>query len=92
MPRRLDKFDIIQHANDAVEEVRRAEFFRKGRKMRDVIKKTESPKKPLTAKSGCESPLNSPTTTANGRSPTGMSFRKKATCPSKGWHPRNKAK
>jgi len=33
-----DKFHIIQHANDAVEEVRRAEFFRKGRKMRDVIK------------------------------------------------------
>jgi transposase len=33
-----DKFHIIQHANDAVEEVRRAEFFRKGRKMREVIK------------------------------------------------------
>lgn len=33
-----DKFHIVQHANDAVEEVRRAEFFRKGRKMRDVIK------------------------------------------------------
>lgn len=33
-----DKFHIIQHANDAVEEVRREEFFRKGRKMRDVIK------------------------------------------------------
>jgi transposase len=32
-----DKFHIIQHANDTVEEVRRAEFFRKGRKMRDVI-------------------------------------------------------
>jgi transposase len=26
------KFHIIQHANDAVDEVRRAEFFRKGRK------------------------------------------------------------
>jgi len=25
-----DKFHIIQHANDAVDEVRRAEFFRKG--------------------------------------------------------------
>jgi transposase len=40
-PRRrivYDKFHIIQHANDAVDEVRRAEFFRKGRKMRDVIK------------------------------------------------------
>src|SRR3982750_1217613 len=35
---KYDKFHIIQHANDAVEEVRRAEFFRKGRKMRDVIK------------------------------------------------------
>jgi transposase len=33
-----DKFHIIQHANDAVDEVRRAEFFRKGRKMREVIK------------------------------------------------------
>ena len=33
-----DKFHIIQHANDAVDEVRRAEFFRKGRKMRDIIK------------------------------------------------------
>jgi transposase len=33
-----DKFHIMQHANDAVDEVRRAEFFRKGRKMRDVIK------------------------------------------------------
>lgn len=33
-----DKFHIIQHANDAVEEVRRSEFFRKGRKTRDVIK------------------------------------------------------
>jgi transposase len=33
-----DKFHIIQHANDAVDEVRRAEFFRKGQKMRDVVK------------------------------------------------------
>jgi transposase len=33
-----DKFHIIQHANDAVDEVRRAEFFRKGWKMRDVVK------------------------------------------------------
>jgi transposase len=33
-----DKFHIIQHANDAVDEVRRAEFFRKGKKMRDVIR------------------------------------------------------
>jgi transposase len=33
-----DKFHILQHANDAVDEVRRAEFFRKGQKMRDVIK------------------------------------------------------
>jgi len=33
-----DKFHIIQHANDAVDEVRRAEFFCKGRRMRDVIK------------------------------------------------------
>jgi transposase len=33
-----DKFHIIQHVNDAVDEVRRAEFFRKGPKMRDLIK------------------------------------------------------
>ncbi len=33
-----DKFHIIQHANDAVDEVRRAEFFRKGPTMRDLIK------------------------------------------------------
>jgi transposase len=33
-----DKFHILQHANDAVDEVRKAEFFRKGQKMRDVIK------------------------------------------------------
>ena len=33
-----DKFHILQHANEAVDEVRRAEFFRKGPKMRDLIK------------------------------------------------------
>ena len=33
-----DKFHILQHANDAVEEVRRAEFFRKGPQMRGLIK------------------------------------------------------
>jgi len=33
-----DKFHILQHANDAVDEVRKAEFYRKGRKMRDLIK------------------------------------------------------
>ena len=32
-----DKFHILPHANAAVDEVRRAEFFRKGRKMRDLI-------------------------------------------------------
>ena len=32
-----DKFHIVQHANQAVEEVRRAEFFRKGARMRDVV-------------------------------------------------------
>lgn len=34
----FDKFHVMQHANDAVDEVRRAEFFRKGRKARGVIK------------------------------------------------------
>jgi transposase len=33
-----DKFHILQHAKDAVEEVRRAEFFRQGLKMRGLIK------------------------------------------------------
>lgn len=33
-----DKFHIMQHANDAVDEVRRAEFFRKGQQMRGLIK------------------------------------------------------
>jgi hypothetical protein len=33
-----DKFHVMQHANAAVDEVRRAEFFRKGGKMRDVVK------------------------------------------------------
>lgn len=33
-----DKFHIMQHANHAVDEVRRAEFFRKGARMRGVVK------------------------------------------------------
>jgi transposase len=33
-----DKFHIMQHANQAVDEVRRAEFFRKGGRMRDLVK------------------------------------------------------
>jgi transposase len=33
-----DKFHIMQHANEAVHEVRRAEFFRKGKKSREVVK------------------------------------------------------
>jgi transposase len=33
-----DKFHIIQHANEAVDEVRRAEFFRQGKKMREIVK------------------------------------------------------
>ena len=33
-----DKFHIMQHANAAVDEVRRAEFFRKGGSMRGVVK------------------------------------------------------
>jgi transposase len=33
-----DKFHIMQHANDAVDEVRRAEFFRKGKPGRELIK------------------------------------------------------
>jgi transposase len=33
-----DKFHILQHANDAVDEVRKAEFFRQGPEMRGLIK------------------------------------------------------
>jgi transposase len=33
-----DKFHIMQHANAAVDEVRRAEFFRKGGRMRGVVR------------------------------------------------------
>ena len=33
-----DKFHVMQHANQAVDEVRRAEFFRKGGKLRGLIK------------------------------------------------------
>ena len=33
-----DKFHIMQHANRAVDEVRRAEFFRKGGSMRGLVK------------------------------------------------------
>lgn len=33
-----DKFHIIQHAGDAIDEVRRAEFFRQGKQMRALIK------------------------------------------------------
>ncbi len=33
-----DKFHVRQHANNAVDEVRRAEFFRKGGRMRDLVK------------------------------------------------------
>jgi transposase len=33
-----DKFHIMRHANKAVDEVRRAEFFRKGGRMRQVVK------------------------------------------------------
>ncbi|MGA2602234.1 MAG: ISL3 family transposase [Bryobacteraceae bacterium] len=33
-----DKFHILQHANDAIDEVRRAEFFRQGKTKRGVIK------------------------------------------------------
>ena len=33
-----DRFHIVQHANDAVDEVRKAEFFRQGKERREVIK------------------------------------------------------
>ena len=33
-----DKFHIMQHANDAVDEVRRAEFFRRGSRRRGLVK------------------------------------------------------
>ena len=33
-----DKFHILQHANKAIDEVRRAEFFRQGGHKRGVVK------------------------------------------------------
>jgi transposase len=33
-----DKFHVLQHANKVIDEVRRAEFFRKGGRMRGVVK------------------------------------------------------
>ena len=33
-----DKFHVLQHANKAIDEVRRAEFFRKGGRLREVVK------------------------------------------------------
>ena len=33
-----DKFHIMQHANEAIDEVRREEFFRKGGRMRGLVK------------------------------------------------------
>jgi transposase len=33
-----DKLHIMRHANDAIDEVRRAEFFRQGEEKREVIK------------------------------------------------------
>jgi transposase len=33
-----DKFHITQHANDAIDEVRKAEFFRQGKEKRQIIK------------------------------------------------------
>lgn len=33
-----DKFPVMQHANQAIDEVRRAEFFRKGGRMRGLVK------------------------------------------------------
>jgi len=33
-----DKFHIMQHANEAIDELRRAEFFRKGKEGREVVK------------------------------------------------------
>src|SRR5215469_3843294 len=33
-----DKFHVMQHANQAVDEVRRAEFFRQGGRMRELVK------------------------------------------------------
>ena len=33
-----DKFHIMQHANEAIDEVRRAEFFRKSKHLRELVK------------------------------------------------------
>lgn len=46
----FDKFHVMQHANAAVDEVRRAEFFRKGVRRRAIVK----------GKLRCRPPLCSP--------------------------------
>jgi transposase len=33
-----DKFHVMQHANQTTDEVRRAEFFRKGGRLRGLVK------------------------------------------------------
>ena len=38
LPDRLHKFHVMQHANQAVDEVRRADYFRRGRRMRGLVK------------------------------------------------------
>lgn len=47
-----DKFQVMQHASRAVDEVRRAEFFRKGGPMRGLVKAAQplgQPGQPETA-------------------------------------------
>jgi len=38
LPGGYDKFHVLQHANGAIDEVRRAEFFRKGGRRRGLVK------------------------------------------------------
>ncbi len=64
-----DKFHIMQHANAAIDEVRRAEFFRKGRRMRGLVKgKRWLLLKPMGEPHGGQAPGAEPTLRAQPES------------------------
>jgi transposase len=65
-----DKFHVLQHANKAIDEVRRAEFFRKGGRMRGVVKGKRS----FAASSAPTSPLFSLPVWSRFSSPLFLSF------------------
>jgi transposase len=43
----FDKFHVMHHANAAIDEVRRAEFFRKGRRRRGLVRQALAAAEPV---------------------------------------------